>query len=144
LTNGIGCALVPAGRLGRLLGGKNFHEVFREIIKFITGIYVAMERRTVELGQYIHVPELGIETVADRDIHQSVFAGQRYRRFRTILGQREQACSRSSAHDDGECFILEGRAVHCLGRSLSDVVFGLTHLASGQFLCHDGFYLCAG
>ena len=103
-----------------------------------------MQRRTVELRQYIHSPELGIETVADRDIHQSVLAGQRDRGFCTILGQREQACSGSAAHDDGECFVLEGRFVHCLRRSLGDAVFSFTHLASGQFLCHDGFYLCAG
>jgi hypothetical protein len=39
---------------------------------------------------------------------------------------------------------LKGRGVHCSQRGQCDAVFGFTHLASVQFLCHDGFYLCAG
>src|ERR1700733_181375 len=113
LTNSVSSALVPAGRLGRLLGGEYLHEVLRKIIKFIAGIYVAMQRRTVELRQYIHSPQLGVETVADRYINQSIFSGQRHRGLCSILGQRKQACSGSAAHDDGECFVVEGRAVHC-------------------------------
>jgi hypothetical protein len=57
-------------------------------------------------------PKSGIQTVTDRYIDQSIFAGQRHRRFRAILGQRKQACSRTTAHDDGERSVLEGRFIH--------------------------------
>ncbi len=91
---------------------------------------MAMQRRTVELGQNIYAPELGIEAVTDRYINQSIFARQGHRWLCAILGKGKQACSRSTSHDDGECFILKRQGVHCSLRGLGDAVFGFTHLAS--------------
>jgi hypothetical protein len=105
---------------------------------------VTMQRGTVELRQNIDPSESGIETVANWYIDQSIFASQRDRWFCTIFGQRKKTCSGSASHDDGECSDLQGRRVHCLQRGPGNAVCAFTHLASVQFLCHDGFYLCAG
>src|SRR4029077_13851274 len=113
LPYGVRRALIPARRFRSLLSSENFHKIPGKIIELITRIYVAMQRGTVELRQNIHPPEFGIQTVADRDIDQSIFPRQRDRRFRTILGQRKQTCSCSTAHDDGECCVLKGGGVHC-------------------------------
>src|ERR1700722_15434427 len=108
LTHRVCRALVPARGFRRLLSRENLDKILRKIIKFIAGIDMAMQRGTVELRQDITPPESRVETVTDRYIDQSIFSGQRDRRFRAVLGQRKQARSRAASHDDRKCFVRKG------------------------------------
>jgi hypothetical protein len=53
-----------------------------------------------------------VEAIADRDVHQTIFAAQRYRRFGALLSQREKAGAGTAAHHDCEGRILERFWVH--------------------------------
>ena len=44
------------------------------------------------------------ETIADRNVHQTVFAPQRHRRFGAFFGQGKQPGAGASTHDNGERF----------------------------------------
>ena len=112
LAHGVRCALVPTRSFWRLLGREYFHKVRGEIVELIARVNMTIQRGAVELRQNVDRPESGIQTVTDRYIDQSIFAGQRHRRFCAILGQGKQACPRTTAHDDGERSVLEGRFIY--------------------------------
>ncbi|MNC96273.1 hypothetical protein D3C83_136050 [compost metagenome] len=60
---------------------------------------VPVQRSSQELGQQVDAVVPGIKAVADRYIHQAVFARQRHGRFATFLGQRVKPRAAAPAHD---------------------------------------------
>jgi len=102
LADGIGGALVPARIREGLFRGQNFNETTRELVKLVALIDMAVKRCRVELGEDVDPAEVGIDAIADRDIHQAIFAGQRHGRFGTFLGEREEAGALSAAHNDAK------------------------------------------
>ena len=87
-----------------MLGREDLDEARGEVVELVARIDVPVQRRAVELGENVDPAESGIETVADREIDQPVFAAQRDRGFGSLFRQRKKACSRAPAHDDGESF----------------------------------------
>ena len=67
-----------------------------------------VQRGGVELRQHVDVAEAGVDAIADRDIHQAVFARERHRGFGALLRQGKEPRARAAAHDDGEGFVLWG------------------------------------
>ena len=76
LPDGIGRALVPAGIVGRLLGGQDLHEALSEQIHPVGLVDVPVERCRIELRQHEDAADVGVQAVADRDVDQPVPAGQ--------------------------------------------------------------------
>ena len=81
LAHGIGGALIPVVVARSLLGREDVDEVIAEMVELVAAHDVAIERLAVELGQHIHLPNFRVDAVADRDIDDAVFAGERHRRF---------------------------------------------------------------
>ena len=63
---------------------------------------MAVERGAVELCQHIDAADAGVQTVADGDVHQTVFSTDRHSGLGPVLGEREKTGSGTSAHDDGK------------------------------------------
>ena len=61
---------------------------------------VSMERFGVELRQEVNLIVPGVQAVADGDIHQTVFAAQRYGGFATHSRQRFEPRSATPSHND--------------------------------------------
>ena len=107
LPHGIGCALIPPCAFGSLLGGENLDEAGGEVVKLVALVDVAVERSAVELGEDIDAAQSRVQAVANRNIHQPVFAAERDGRLRAFLGEREKSGACTTAHDDGQRVGLE-------------------------------------
>jgi hypothetical protein len=59
----IGCSLEPAGMFKGLLRGQYFHKAVGKNIKVVGLGYVEMEGRGIELGKYVNLPEMRVDTV---------------------------------------------------------------------------------
>ena len=68
-----------------------------------------MQRHAVELRQNVDRAQPRVETVADRNIDQPIFAAERHRRFGAIFGQRKQPRPGAAAHDDGKRALSRAR-----------------------------------
>ncbi len=87
LTNRIRRALIPPGAFRRLLGGEDVHEAGSEIVELIALVDVRMQRGAVELSENVNPAQAGVQAVADRDVHQTVFAAERNGRLRALFGE---------------------------------------------------------
>ena len=63
---------------------------------------MAVQRDRIELGQHGNIVDAGVDAVADGDIDQAVFAGDRDGRLGPVAGERVQARAAPTAHDDAE------------------------------------------
>src|SRR5271165_3310377 len=61
-----------------------------------------MQRLGVKLCQHIDLPKTVIEAIANRNVYQAVFAGQRHRWFSSFFGEGKQSGAGTAAHDDGK------------------------------------------
>src|SRR5690606_9932748 len=86
----------------RLLGREDVDKAPAKGIKMIRVLNVPVQRGRVELGEDEDAVDARVEAVADRDIHQPVFACQGYGRLAAFGGQRMQPGSPTSAHDYGD------------------------------------------
>jgi hypothetical protein len=96
-----------------LLSGENVYKAAREIVELVAVLDMPMQRHAVELGQHIDRAQPRIQTIADGDIDNAIFATERYGRFGAILRQREQTAASATAHNDGE------RSLSCAWRQRS-------------------------
>jgi len=101
LTNRIGRALKPRLGTGRLLGGKDADESLGEGVERVGAMDVPVQRLAVELGQHIDASDRAIDAVRDRDIDQTVLAGDRYGRLGTVARQGKQPGTLTATEDDG-------------------------------------------
>ena len=92
------------------MSGENVHKAAREIVELVAVLNVPMQRHAVELGQHIDRAQPGIQTIADGDIDNAIFATERYGRFGAVLRQWEQTGAGAAAHNDGK------RSLGCAGR----------------------------
>jgi hypothetical protein len=63
---------------------------------------VPMQRHAVELGQHIDRAQPGIQTIANGDIDNAIFATERYGRFGAVFRQWEQTGAGATAHNYGK------------------------------------------
>src|SRR6185503_21377830 len=68
---------------------------------------VPVERRGVELGQNEDSADVGVQAVADRNVDQAIFAGDRHGGLRTQLREREEARTLPAAEHESEDFVIE-------------------------------------
>ena len=110
LAHGIGGALVPALALGPLLRREDLDEAAGEAVEAVALLDVAVQRAAVELRQQADAAEVGVEAVADRDVHDPVLPAQRDRGLRPVLGEREEPGAGAAAQDDREDLLWAERA----------------------------------
>ena len=58
LPHRVGGSLVPVRAGRRLLGGKDFHEGTRKMVKFVGARDVPVQRGAVELREHVNVPQI--------------------------------------------------------------------------------------
>src|SRR5262245_28183806 len=120
LTDGVGSSLIPLRASGSLLCGKDVHKAAREIVELVTVLNMSMQRHAVELRQHIDRAQHGVQTIADRDIDDAIFATERHGWFGAVLRQREQTGACAAAHDNSE------RLLCCIGWQRSERFGGRT------------------
>ena len=76
----------------RLLGRENLDEPRAEQVHPVGLRDVPVQRGGVELREDENPTNVRVQAVADRDVDQPVFAANRNRRLRSVLGERERAC----------------------------------------------------
>ena len=80
-THCIRRALIPIIGLVRLLSGKDIHEAAAKLIQVVGVLDMPVEGSRMKLGKNKNTVYPRIQTVADRNIDQTILAGQRHRRF---------------------------------------------------------------
>jgi hypothetical protein len=128
LPNGVRGSLVPMRSRGRLLRGQNLHETWREIVEFEGGANMLVQRHAIKLGKHVDAANAGIQTVADGDINQPIFATKRYGGLGPFFCQREESGAGSAAHNNGKGAVdwkNQGWGAH-----------KVLHLAPGCLNCH--------
>ncbi len=111
LSNRIRGALVPSLAGLGLLGGQDLDEAPAEGIELVGLAGVAMHRGGIELGQQVDLIEPAIEAIADRDVHESVHAGEGHGRLGALSGERAQTGAASTADDDCDHALTDGHSV---------------------------------
>ena len=100
-------ALVPAVALGCLPGGKNLNEAFSKVVGFVAGRDVAVQGLAVKLRYYVDLAKTAVEAIANRDVHQTMFAAQRHRWLSALLGYGKKAGAGPAAQ--GTCVLSAKR-----------------------------------
>ena len=103
----IGSPLVPVHILIALTCSLKAHKTTVKRIKLVCRGNVLVQRARIELGQDVNAVESGIDAVADRDINQSEFSGNRHRGLGTIFRQGPQPRSATATEDHGYCRLCE-------------------------------------
>ena len=101
-TDRVRGALVPGGVGEGLFGGKDFDKAAGKMVEFVRLRDMAVERGGIELGEQINAPEMRIDAVGDRNVHQAVFARQGNCGLRAVARQRKQPRPLPPAHNDRE------------------------------------------
>jgi len=83
LTDRVGGALIPSGAVRRLLSGQDIHETTGKHAEPVGLVNVPVQGLRIVLGQDEDPVDIGINTITDRNIYESVFPGYRYRRLGT-------------------------------------------------------------
>src|SRR5687768_8124774 len=99
-THRVGSAFVPRRAQIRLFGRKKINKAGAKGIEMKTFADVPVKRSREELGQQENPVVAGIETIADRNVHEAILARQRHRGFAPLLGEGIKARATPSAHDD--------------------------------------------
>src|SRR5690606_13910957 len=98
--------LVPTLTFVGLLGRQYIHKPFAKQAEIIRVFDVRVERRRVVLGEHINTIVPRIEAIGNRDIYQSVLAGNRHCWLRTFFGQWIQPCTLASPQYYGDYTVL--------------------------------------
>jgi len=77
LPDGVGRALKPVQRAGRLLGGEHLHEPAREAVEPVRVGDVAVEARRVELCEHEDPLHPRVDAVREGDVDEPVLPGKR-------------------------------------------------------------------
>ena len=98
-AHGVGRALIPGVALLGLLGREDVDKAAAERVELVALLDVPVQRGGEELGEDKDPVATRVQTVADRDVHQPVFAGEGHRRLAAFLGQGEEPRAAPAAHD---------------------------------------------
>jgi len=99
----VGGSLVPIGTLvNRLLGGQQFDEATIKVVESVSLAEVAVQRNRQKLRQNVNAIHAAVDTVADRNVDQSVFAGQRDRRFCTDFCEWKESSPSAATKNEGD------------------------------------------
>ena len=97
LADGVRRALIPRMAGHGLLRGQNIHPAIREHVAPVSALNVAMQRDGIELRENGDFFDAGVQAIAERNVNQPVFSGQRHGRFRAHFRERIEARSLSAA-----------------------------------------------
>ena len=110
LPDGVGGPLIPLLPVGPLLRGQDLHEAGREVVEPVAVLDVAVQRAAVELGQDEDAAQIGVEAVADGDVHQPVLPAQGNGGLGPILGEgKEPSPGAPAQHDAHHVLRTDGR-----------------------------------
>jgi len=87
-AHGVRRALVPVEALLGLLGREDVDKPPAEGVELVGALHVAVQRRRIELREQENPVNVRVDAVADRNVHQPVFAGEGHRRLAAFIGQR--------------------------------------------------------
>src|SRR5688572_13199377 len=89
LPHCIGGTLVPGWVVWCLFCRQDIYKCFAECTEMICVLYVPVERRRIELGEYKHASNTIIQAIGNWDIHKPVLSRDRYCRFGPAGCQRK-------------------------------------------------------
>ncbi len=111
LADGVGGTFVPFGpTLHGLLSSQKLDKSAAEVIEPIRLANVLVKRNAEELGHHVDLIDTAVQAVADRNIDQSIFAGQRNGRFRSDFCERIKAGSSTTTENQRNYL---PHVVHC-------------------------------
>ena len=123
LADGVSRSLVPVRSFDRLLCRQDFDKPVVEHVELVGVRDVPVQADGHELSQHVDAVDPAIEAVADRDVDQSILAGDRDGRLGPELREGEQTGPLAAAEDQAE----HGARLHgiasrgrCLWRMLPD------------------------
>ncbi len=102
LPHGVGGALIPAGVVERLLGGKDFHEAAVEGVEDVGAADVLVQAGGVELREDVDAVQAAIDAVGDGDVDEAVLARHRHGRLGADLGEGIEPRALSAAEDQSD------------------------------------------
>jgi len=102
LPHRIGGSLKPIRALRSLFSREHLDESVGEHVESIRLRDVAIERCRVELCQDEDAFQPCMQTVADRNVDQSIFPTERHGRFRSHMRERKQPGSAAATEDQRE------------------------------------------
>ncbi len=120
LSNSVRGSLIPVRIVRRLFRGKNLDKPRAEQVHPIGLRDMPIQRGRVELGEDENPTNVGMKAVADRDVDQPVFAADRNRRLRSVLGEREQPGTLTAAENNRQNFGINS---HLRGKSYSQAAW---------------------
>jgi hypothetical protein len=82
-----------------LLRRQHLDEAVREHVEAVGLRDVTIERGGVELREDEDALQIGVQTVADRNVDQPVLPPERNRRLGPHVGERKQSCPAAAAQD---------------------------------------------
>jgi hypothetical protein len=97
----IGGALVPVDSIHRLLRRQDLHKAAVVGIELVGVADMPMQADRHELRQHVNAIDAAVDAIGQRDIDQTVFAGQGHGRFGAIFCQRIE--SRAPAAAQYQC-----------------------------------------
>ena len=83
LANRVRCSLVPGWIIRRLFRGEYVDEGLAKSTEMIGVLDVSIERSRIELREHEHPSDTVVQAIGDRNVYESIFAGDRYCRFRS-------------------------------------------------------------
>lgn len=69
---------------------------------------MAVQGDTIELREHEYFTKPAIEAVTDRNIHQAIFTCERDSGFGALFGERKEARTGATSHDNCEGFVGNG------------------------------------
>ncbi len=102
LAHGVGGALVPVGLLIGLLSGQDLDEAAAERVELVRVGQVPVQANAQELGQHVNAVEAAVDAITNRDVDETIFAGDGHGRFAPQFGQRKEPGAAAAAEDQAE------------------------------------------
>ena len=109
-TNRVGGSLIPIAGLIGLLGREDIDETAAKRVEVERVLDVPVQRRSMKLGQDKDSIDARIDTIADRNIDEAVFARKRDSGLTTFGREGVQAGAATTAHDDCDYFFIRAHA----------------------------------
>jgi hypothetical protein len=91
-----------------LFCGQQVHEAQAEVVEVVSIFNVLVQGGGVELREYKHAPDAGVEAVGNGDVYEAIFAGNRHGGFGSLLSKREESGAGSSSEDEAYHFDYHG------------------------------------
>ncbi len=103
------------------MSSQNLDEPLTEASRQVVGLAeVSVERGAIELRQHIHLVDVGVDAVADRNINQSVLTSEWHCGLRPHFGEGVETRSCAPPENDGQNALHAAPADRRCGANLPD------------------------